>query len=539
MASTSIDWDEVQVTKSPKHKQVEVGFVKQGRGATVGSKDLCVRILAPDDYFPYKDESGHYYIAYIYEPAEVEITGTVTHTTGGICEPNSIIVPTEMDATSTFTIPKGETEVRVDLKLNQVLVDVSQTPDYKAAYTATITSVTNGKACGEPQCIKFNAGTSVIPPEPDPGPEPSPDTPVPPEDSSTSPCGPTDCTLTAIWQDVNGYAFHADFLAVEEFGNTGVWPQIGTIDTGSGVQNRFRIQDINGNDLGWERYKSSATDQQFGAPSNNLLQYLTTEFCYVPARLPPIPDQAARGFSADLPHCNVAGEDPKITPLGGQLAGDELRMKGVFLIEFNSDGHIGDVNRFVTFGAAGSTKVRIYNSSGVPTASNGSIGEAHALTFRGNGDIRFGLNKIGEWGTPVSGTLFYPIVLEVTYNNVATSVTDDENTPFTGLLQASYQWSSTIRWGPVYDNQAGGIQPGVHKHSGTRTQGVSWAGANSQWAPFDTAPFADRTTVTSFSNNDLILHMLALGDSDEFIRLMARKSNNYTPPDYCSRIPNE
>ena len=194
MGSTSIDWDEVQVIKSPKHKQVEVGFVKQGQGATVGSKDLCVRILAPDDYFPYKDESGHYYIAYIYEPAEVEITGTVTHTTGGICEPYSIVVPTEMDATSTFTIPKGETEVRVDLKLNQVLVDVTQTPDYKAAYTATLTSVTNGKPCGEPQCIKFNAGTSEIPPDPDPGPEPDDEEPI---EGDNPECAAQDCNAIA------------------------------------------------------------------------------------------------------------------------------------------------------------------------------------------------------------------------------------------------------------------------------------------------------------------------------------------------------
>ena len=516
-----------------------MGFVKQGRGATVGSKDLCVRILAPDDYFPYKDESGHYYIAYIYEPAEVEITGTVTHTTGGICEPNSIIVPTEMDSTSTFTIPKGETEVRVDLKLNQVLVDVSQTPDYKAAYTATITSVTNGKACGEPQCIKFNAGTSEIPPDPDPGPEPDPEEEILPDDSTTSACGPTDCTLTAIWQDVNGYAFHADFLAVEEFGNTGVWPVIGTINTGSGVQNRVRIQDINGNDLGWERFKPSAADQQFAALGNDLLQYLTNDFCSVPARLPPLPDRAARGFSADLPHCNGAGEPVKITPLGGSLGGDSVRMKGVFLIEFISDGDIGDVNKYFTFGASGSTRVRIYNSSDVATASNTSISEGHTLTFRGNGDIRFGLDKIAEWGTPVVGTRYYPIVLEVRYDNLETLVIEDENTPFTGILQASYRWDSYIRWGPLHDNQAGNLLAGVHRHKDKRVQGVSWAGADSQWAPFDTAPYADRTTTTVFTNNGLILHMLALGDSDEFIRLMARKSNNYTPPDYCSRIPNE
>lgn len=202
MASTSIDWDTVQVVKDPKKKQVEVGFAKQGQGATVGSSDPCVRILAPDDYFPYKDNSGHYYIAYLYDPAPVDITGTVTHTTGGTCEPNSILVPQEMAATSTFTIPRGSTQVRVDLQLGTVLVDVTQTPDYKAAYTATLTSVTNGQACGEAQCIKFFAGTSVIPPDPDPGPEPQPEEEIPPNDDQFPECDPQDCS--AYLDPLNG-----------------------------------------------------------------------------------------------------------------------------------------------------------------------------------------------------------------------------------------------------------------------------------------------------------------------------------------------
>ena len=204
MASTSIDWDTVQVIKDPDAKQVEVSFIKNDEGGTIGSELPCVRILAPDDYFPYKDNSGHYYVAYLYDPAPVEITGTVTHTTGGTCEPFSIVVPTEMDATSTFTIPKGSTEVRVDLKLNTVLVDVSQTPDYKAAYTATLTSVTNGNACGEPQCIKFWAGTSVIPDPEDPGPEPEPETEIPPNEDT---CQPQECdkyTETSIEGNSNG-----------------------------------------------------------------------------------------------------------------------------------------------------------------------------------------------------------------------------------------------------------------------------------------------------------------------------------------------
>jgi hypothetical protein len=192
------DWDELQVIKDPDAKQVEVSFIKDDEGGTIGSELPCVRILAPNDYFPYKDNSGHFYVAYLYEPAPVEITGVVTHTTGGTCEPNSIVVPTEMDATSTFTIPKGSTEVRVDLTLNTVLVDVSQTPDYKAAYTATITSVTNGNACGEAQCIKFWAGTSVIPDPEDPGPEPDPETDIPPDDDQFPECQPHDCDAYKI-----------------------------------------------------------------------------------------------------------------------------------------------------------------------------------------------------------------------------------------------------------------------------------------------------------------------------------------------------
>lgn len=192
------DWDGVQVIKDPDAKHVEVSFIKDDEGGTIGSELPCVRILAPNDYFPYKDNSGHFYVAYLYEPAPVEITGVVTHTTGGTCEPNSIVVPTEMDATSTFTIPKGSTEVRVDLTLNTVLVDVSQTPDYKAAYTATITSVTNGNACGEAQCIKFWAGTSVIPDPEDPGPEPDPETDIPPDDDQFPECQPHDCDAYQI-----------------------------------------------------------------------------------------------------------------------------------------------------------------------------------------------------------------------------------------------------------------------------------------------------------------------------------------------------
>ena len=192
------DWDELQVIKDPDAKQVEVSFIKDDEGGTIGSELPCVRILAPNDYFPYKDNSGHYYVAYLYDPAPVEITGTVTHTTGGTCEPNSIIVPTEMNASSTFTIPKGSTEVRVDLTLNTVLVDVSQTPDYKAAYTATITSVTNGRACGEAQCIKFWAGTSVIPDPEDPGPEPDPETEIPPDNDQFPECQPHDCDAYKI-----------------------------------------------------------------------------------------------------------------------------------------------------------------------------------------------------------------------------------------------------------------------------------------------------------------------------------------------------
>lgn len=212
MGSTSIDWDTVQVVKDPKKKQVEVGFAKQGQGATVGSSAPCVRILAPDDYFPYKDNSGHYYIAYLYDPAPVDITGTVTHTTGGICEANSILVPQEMAATSTFTIPRGATQVRVDLQLGTVLVDVTQTPDYKAAYTATLTSVTNGQACGEAQCIKFFAGTSVIPPDPDPGPEPEPEEEIPP---NVDTCLPQECnkyTETSVEGNSNGVVISVDTI---------------------------------------------------------------------------------------------------------------------------------------------------------------------------------------------------------------------------------------------------------------------------------------------------------------------------------------
>lgn len=197
-------WDSIQIIKDPKKKEIAASFVQTDEGAVAGSESPCVRILAPDDYFPYKDNSGHYYIAYIYEPLPVDIVGTVTHSTGGICEANSILVPQEMAATSTFTIPRGSTQVRVDLQLGTVLVDVTQTPDYKAAYTATLTSVTNGRVCGEAQCIKFNAGTSVIPPDPDPGPEPEPETEIPPDDDT---CQPQECnkyTETSLEGNSNG-----------------------------------------------------------------------------------------------------------------------------------------------------------------------------------------------------------------------------------------------------------------------------------------------------------------------------------------------
>ena len=213
-------WDSIQIIKDPKKKEIAASFVQTDEGAAAGSESPCVRILAPDDYFPYKDNSGHYYIAYIYEPLPVDIVGTVTHTTGGTCEPNSILVPQEMAATSTFTIPRGSTEVRVDLQLGTVLVDVTQTPDYKAAYTATLTSVTNGKVCGEPQCIKFFAGTSVIPPDPDPDPEPDPETEIPPNDDQLPECDPHDCdalTEAAFIEANRKIPFFINVPSVTEF----------------------------------------------------------------------------------------------------------------------------------------------------------------------------------------------------------------------------------------------------------------------------------------------------------------------------------
>ena len=199
------DWDELQVIKDPDGKQVEVSFIKNDEGGTIGSDFPCVRIKAPTEYFPYADNSGHFYIAYVNSPLPYSVTGTVTHTTGGICEPNSILVPQEMEASSTFTIPRGETQVRVDLNLGTVLVDVSQTPDYKAAYTATLTSVTEGRVCGEPACIRFWAGTSVIPDEPDPDPEV--EEPIDPIEPNPE-CEPADCdALLATGLDLRGVTY--------------------------------------------------------------------------------------------------------------------------------------------------------------------------------------------------------------------------------------------------------------------------------------------------------------------------------------------
>jgi hypothetical protein len=213
------DWDELQVIKDPDLKQVEVSFIKDDEG-TIGSSNPCVNIQAPTEYFPYGDNAEHFYIAYINDPLPYDITGSVTNTTGGLCEPNSISVPEEMEASSTFTIPRGQTKVRVDLNLGTAL---SEDPDYKAAYTATLTSVTGGgKACGDAQCIKFDKGAEEQPQEPDlgggggPDPDPGGGDPLDP-DRDFPECEPADCNaLLTVGLNLTGvtYGTAAEFSAI-------------------------------------------------------------------------------------------------------------------------------------------------------------------------------------------------------------------------------------------------------------------------------------------------------------------------------------
>lgn len=513
MGSTSIDWDTVQVVKDPKKKQVEVGFVKQGRGATVGSSDPCVRILAPNDYFPYKDNSGHYYIAYLYDPAPVDITGTVTHTTGGICEANSILVPQEMAATSTFTIPRGATEVRVDLQLGTVLVDVTQTPDYKAAYTATLTSVTNGQACGEPQCIKFNAGTSVIPPDPDPGPEPEPETEVPPDDDQLPECDPQDCS--AYLDPVNGIG-----------GRLGGQYPISVIEADLTADPSFQVEDALG---GLSNLCTIAVGTSIPAASSGQsfvgLRTITDDsgvFCGGSFKLArpyflSNPNDVRFSLRRTKDECTFV---PAIAPTNGILSTNLS----------TQPYQLAGLARFIS--TTGSTVEHGYGTAVRRNPSDGGL--LDILTYN-----TFGGSDYVSVPMPakVNGVLKFTFRIEHYFSTVLPEVVGLDGFP-----------GDVGKWecvGYVYCNDQliyGGFRAGYKSGYLPDELGYYFYLSNQFWDGFDLAsPEDQRSYFWTSTIEDVVLYLdidynggtATSRQWNSFIR----STGGYTPPDYCSRIP--
>lgn len=540
------DWDGLQVIKDPDAKQVEVSFIKNDEGGTTIGSDLpCVRILAPDDYFPYKDNSGHYYIAYLYSPAPVDITGTVTHTTGGTCEANSIVVPTEMDATSTFTIPKGATEVRVDLTLNTVLVDVSQTPDYKAAYTATITSVTNGKACGEPQCIKFNAGTSVIPPEPDPGPEPQPEVEVPPDDDQFPECGGQDCAgLSSSYLSVVDAGNVISFLDVTGNGtlSTAKWPASNDL-----LYNSHRCADPEGRLSKY--YYIGSTSNPNDIPYSNLSSametYIGGTFCR--------PQAKACVYNGLSTFDNLRYQ--KHLLLGGQTRGfDQLTLVSNKANWTKTNGYIANCSlESVTFhvllempsfpqassdvvmGIEFRGSLSVWDEPGV--SSNGIYTSLFrpsggiSIQFRGDGTMRFlsptGSDEIGRY-TPTPPTSKSVHLVSVTVSGGIRDVYVN----YTGVLNSG---AMDIDGNIKVESEA---KTASAYYSATVGNAAMNGGPTALYSPWDFAGEENFGVKFGYqSGNGINSTLLAISNDATFDALFRRSWTDYASPDYCSRIP--
>ena len=179
MASKSIDWDTVLVTKDPKKKEVSVNFkaLDGFKPEVISPRSLCVK-LASTETFVHITGSAHWVWAKLDSVPDRYVKVRLDFDSGnGIGEP---------------TTPQYVEWLPGDDQLKQVALSAGVADDLLNSSSYRATATIEGSSCAVAQAT-VNFQKNVIPPDPDPDPIPDEEDDGDPIDGENPECEPHDC----------------------------------------------------------------------------------------------------------------------------------------------------------------------------------------------------------------------------------------------------------------------------------------------------------------------------------------------------------
>ena len=521
MASKSIDWDEVLVTKDPKKKEVAVSFkaIDGFKPEVISPGSLCVTIASPET-FTHITGSAHWVWAKLDSVPDRYVKVRLDFDQGnGIGEP---------------TTPQYVEWFPGDDQLKQVALSAGVADDLLNSSNYRATATVEGSSCPVGQTtVDFQK--DVIPPDPDPDPIPDEDTGGGPLPGDNPECGGTDCNLAAVWLADNGYQFHIDGTAGYGEANP-AWVWNGeTVGSSSGDQEVFEVTGAHGTATGWKFYDPSTADEPWAALDNDTLQYLTDNFCEIPAKLPGFPGPL---ILTTEPAQNRPVGDPAPSPiaLGSLVPGDTLEGYMVLLFKTTTDS----ASQSCSFTLATATRVIAFDSNGNQLGGTLSTAQlALSVIFKADGTVFQGLTQIGVWNNnPQPGVNFHQVLLRFKCKHNYTTVVADADTPFIGSWQMILNGEVELQWERAREQDTNILLGNWKTPNDVGGQRLSWGGPDGKWGRFDANPHVSGApTFSANSANGITLKMLSLGKTDDYLRRWKRKDANYVTPAHCTRIP--
>jgi len=354
-----------------------------------------------------------------------------------------------------------------------------------------------------------------------------------PGDNPECGSGP-DCSLAPIWLAENGYLYHLDLLEEDPNVLNPKWSSIGTANSTSGTRYLFDVTGLNGVASGWMTYDSSDQDKYWGALSDDVLEYLTDNYCSIPSRLPGFPSPL---IATANPSQNRSSDSASPEPLllGTQVSGDY--MAGYFVLLIETSGTTA--GKSMNIGLHTSTRVVAITAAGDQLGNTlSTIALGTQLTFNSDGSVMSGLNPAGMWlHNPQPGQTVHAVMVSFVINHNYTTVVD---APQSGRWATILNGDVSLTWGPIGDGNTGVMQGtwSTPTNGKSGSGGMGWGGPGGYWAVYDANPHVSGTNQVSVdSRNGLPAKVLTLGNSGDFLKRWKRKDLNYTAPDYCQRIP--
>jgi len=540
MASKSIDWDEVLVTKDPKKKEVAVSFkaIDGFKPEVISPGSLCVTLASPET-FTHITGSAHWVWAKLDSVPDRYVKVRLDFDAGnGIGEP---------------TTPQYVEWFPGDDQLKQVALSAGEADDLLNSSNYRATATVEGSSCPVGQTT-VDFAKDVIPPEPDPDPIPDEDTGGEPIPGDNPECGGNSCaTISDTYLSLVSGGGVISFLDVTGNGNlsTANWPA--NNDAG---YNTHRCADPEGrlSDYYYAGFTGFLGNLQYIAVASQVEAYIGSNFCRAQAKAGPGYDGIAplgnlREQGHLLPTGAVRGFDGLSPVGGGSVPAGGIGLGSIgncgfetttfhFLVKTDSAPSFSDACTIGLFYRASlSTWSEPFVGAPGPYTGIYRPSASINLDLRGDGTMRFiapssgatAIKSIGRWiDGPAQANSVYLVSL---------TVSGGINRAFVDLSELGNCVGSCEIWGNLEvktEADGGKFFSGSQQIGGAIMNGD----LNSLWSPYDYQGEPNMgVQFQQLGGDGINPSLIAISNNPEFDSVFRRAFNDYTPPTYCTRIP--